>query len=186
MIVPEISRMLPPQSRTLFKTSREVVLDKVFRDRLAKEMVDWQQVRERGLAIMQWWELIVKPGIRRLAIQRSKELNKIKRSRMNCLLLKQSHFTKELQGGNWDALVLLKVIQGEIKDWYENESRKIILQSRVEDVQQSEKVRIFHHEQHIKHCKRSAILKLQTDQGVLTGHDECSQFLIKQVTELLG
>ena len=186
MTVPEICRALPPQSRPLFKTSPEVVSDQVFRDRLVKEMLDWQQVRERGLAILQWWELIVKPGIRRLAIQRSKEINKIKRSRMNCLLLKQSHFTKELLGGNWDTFVQLKVIQGEIKEWYENESRKVILQSRVEDVQQSERVRIFHHEQHVKHCKKSAILKLETDQGVLTGHEECSQFLIKQVTELLG
>ena len=59
----------------------------------------------------------------------------------------------------------------EIEEWYENESRKIVLQARVEDVQQSEKVRIFHHEQHVKHCKKSAILKLETENGLLVGHD---------------
>ena len=61
-----------------------------------------------------------------------------------------------------------------------------MLQSRVEDVQQSEKVRIFHHEQHIKHCKKSAILKLDTEDGILVGHDACSDYLVKQVTQLLG
>ena len=50
------------------------------------------------------------------------------------------------------------------------------IQSRVEDVQQSEKIRIFHHEQHAKHCKRSAILKLETELVLLTGHDACSDY----------
>ena len=186
MTVPEISRLLPPLSRPLFKISPEVVFDKVFRDRLVKEMFEWQQVRERGLDVMEWWEVMIKPGIRKLAIQRSKELNKIKRSRMNCLLLKQSYFTKELQRGALEYFVELKVVKDEIKEWYENESRKVVLQSRVEDIQQSEKVRIYHHEQHIKHCKKSAILKLDTEQGMLVGHDECSDFLVKQVSKLLG
>ena len=93
MTLPEFSRVLPPHSRPLFKTSPEVVHDKAFKVRLEKEMMEWQQVKERGLGVMQWWELIVKPGIRKLAIQRSKELNKCKRSRMNCMLLKQSFFT---------------------------------------------------------------------------------------------
>ena len=87
--VPEIDKILPPQCRPHFKTSPEVIMDKVFRDRLVMELVSWQQVRERGLAIMLWWEYIVKPGIRKLAIQRSKELNQEKRSRMNYLLFKQ-------------------------------------------------------------------------------------------------
>ena len=186
MTFPNMSKLLPPQTRPLFKTSPEVVHDKLFKARLEEHMVEWQQVRERGLPIMQWWELIVKPGIRRLAIQRSKELNKKKRSSMNCLLLKQSFFTKELQAGNLFRLVQLKQVQGEIQEWYECESRKIVLQSRVDDVQQSEKVRIFHHEQHIKHCRKSSILKLDTEEGVLVGHEACADFLMKQVIKLLG
>ena len=89
---------------------------------------------------MQWWEWIVKPGVRRLAIQRSKELNQLKRSRMNCLLLKQTFYTKELQAGSMSRLAQLKQVQSEIQEWYEAESRKVVLQSRVDDVQQSEKI----------------------------------------------
>ena len=105
---------------------------------------------------------------------------------MNCLLLKQSFFTKELQAGNMYRLGQLKQVQGEIKEWYENESRKVVLQSRVDDVQQSEKVRIFHHEQHIKHCRKSSILKLDTEEGVLVGHDALSDYLMNQVIMLLS
>ena len=61
-----------------------------------------------------------------------------------------------------------------------------MLQARVNDVQQSEKVRIFHHEQHIKLCKKSAILRLDTEEGLLAEHEACSEYLIDQVTRLLG
>ena len=89
--------------------------DKLFKIRLEKEMMEWKQVMERGLAVMQWWEWIVKPGIRRLAIQRSKELNQLKRSRMNCF------YTKELQAGSLSRLAQLRQVQTEIQEWYEAE-----------------------------------------------------------------
>ena len=83
-------------------------------------------------------------------------------------------------------LAQLKKVQREILEWYDCESRKVVLQSRVDDVQQSEKVCIYHHEQHVKHSKKSAILKLDTEDGVLVGHEACSDFLINRVTKLLG
>ena len=112
-----------------------MVLDKVFKERLSYEMQDWVKVKERGLAILPWWEVVVIPGIRRLAIDRGKEQKKCKRSRLNCLLMKRIYFTKELE-----MLGKLKEVKAEICEWFESESRKIILQSRVDDVQQSEKV----------------------------------------------
>ena len=47
------------------------------------------------------------------------------------------------------------------------------------------KVRIFHHEQHQKHLKRSAILRLETEHGLIEGHKDCSAYLEAQVAELL-
>ena len=70
-------------------------------------------------------------------------------------------------------------------EWYEEESRKVVVQSRVDDVQQSEKVRIYHHEQHKKNIKRTAIIKLQTEGGILVGHEACSTFLESQLAKLL-
>ena len=130
---------------------------------------------------------MVKPGIRQLALTRSKELNKSKRSRLNCLLMKQSYFTKELQSDNTNTTMFrrLKEIKAEICEWFESESRKVILQSRVDDVQQSEKVRIYHHEQHKKEMKRLAILKLDTGSRIIVGHEEVSAFLESQVADLL-
>ena len=99
--------------------------------------------------------------------------------------MKQGFFTREVQDGNMESLVSLRQVQSEIKEWYELESKKVVLQSRVYDVQLSEKVRIFHHEQHRKHVKRSAILKLQTSEGVIEGHTACSGYLHKEAAKLL-
>jgi hypothetical protein len=41
-------------------------------------MDKWQEVLQRGLSILDWWEIIVKPGIKRLAIGRLKEIKKQK------------------------------------------------------------------------------------------------------------
>jgi hypothetical protein len=69
----------PPQSQPNFKISSEVVNDKIFKKRLNTEF-GTSVVKDRGLAIVPWWEIVVKPGVQRLAINRSKELNTQKRS----------------------------------------------------------------------------------------------------------
>ena len=56
----------------------------------------------------------------------------------------------------------------------------------MDDYVESEKVRIFHHELHRKHLKKSSILKLTTDDLKLEGHNECSDFLEKSVSEILS
>ena len=72
-----------------------------------------------------------------------------------------------------------------IKQWYDQECFKIALQSRSDDIQISEKIRIYHHEIHQKLIKKSAILKLDTDDGLIEGHEACASFLINSVAQLL-
>ena len=47
--------------------------------RLAVNMKEWKEVRKFGVPVLTWWEVLVKPGIKKLAIERSKELNKERR-----------------------------------------------------------------------------------------------------------
>ena len=148
-------------------------------------MLDWQEVNDLGLDILSWWEIMVKPGIKKLAIQRSKELNREKRGELNLLLLRQAYLIRQLQKGQLQLLWELRAVQADITTWYENESQKVILQSRSDEVSTSEKVRIYHHELHKKSLKRSSILKLQTEVGLLEGHAECAKYLEDQVADLL-
>ena len=43
----------------------------------------------------------------------------------------------------------------------------------------------YHHENHKKKIRKSAILKLQTPDGVIEGHKLCSEFLEREVKNLL-
>ena len=57
-----------------------------------------------GLDVIPRWELIVKPGVKQLAIQRSKELNKDKRGELNLLFLRQAYLTRKIQLGSNERL----------------------------------------------------------------------------------
>ena len=188
--VPEaIERMCCPKSRPIFKVREEVVRDTEFHNRLKQAMEEWEYVRMEGLPVLQWWEIIVKPGIRKIAMNRSKEINQDRRSQLNFLLLHQTYLVRKIQHcqqqlwGTW--LRKLVCVQQQIQDWYRQASDKIKHQSRVDEFQVSEKTRIYHHEIHQKHLKKSSILKLQTESGLLEGHTSCAKFLENVVADLL-
>ena len=184
--IPErMARILSPRSRPLFKVKPEVIKDQLFKERLSQSMLDWEEVHDLGLDILTWWELLVKPGIKKLAIQRSKELNRERRGELNLLLLRQAYLTRRIQLGQFGKLGELRTVQQSIQLWYEKESEKIILQSRSDDINMNEKVRIYHHDIHKKSMKRSSILKLQTEKGLMDGHAQCASYLKDQVAELL-
>ena len=126
-----------------------------------------------------------KGGVKFLAIQRGKELKKEKLGVLNMLKLKQAYFTSQVQGNIANSLTELSVINGGISKWYQDESEKIKLMSRCEDLGENEKVRIFHHSQHQQFQKRSSILKLNTPQGTVTGHDACALALESNVSDHL-
>ena len=69
----------------------------------------------------------VKPGVKKLLIQRGKELNKEKSGQLNLLLLKQAYFVLKLQNGDKNQLAKLKEVQAEIQGWYERDCEKIKL-----------------------------------------------------------
>ena len=87
--------------------------------------------------------------------------------------------------GRFHLLSRYREIKLKIKKWYENESSKIKLQSKIDVLQDSENVRIYHHEIQQKNIKRSPILKLQTEQGLIESHFKCADYLEKSVSSLL-
>ena len=180
-----MARILSPRSRPLFKIGPTVIKDHIFQARLSESMTDWQEVHDLGLDIITWWELLVKPGIRKLAIQRSKEINRERRGELNLLFLRQAYLMRRIQLGNLVKLGEFRSVQEEIQLWYEKESKRVILQARAEDINLNEKVRIYHHDIHKKNIKKAAILKLQTERGLLQGHAECANYLEDQVADLL-
>ena len=79
----------------------------------------------------------------------------------------------------------LKKIHMQIEDWYHQESMKLKYQSQVEEHQTSETVRVYHHNLHRKQIKKTSILKLETGEGIIEGHEKCANYLEKLVEDLL-
>ena len=52
-------------------------------------MSRWKEIKERGLDTLKWWDMVVKPGIKKLAIERSKEVAKDRCGALNILFLRQ-------------------------------------------------------------------------------------------------
>jgi hypothetical protein len=112
-------------------------------------------------------------------------LNKERRNYLNLLLVRQAYLTRKIQLGIISRLSELKSVHLLIEAWYDQECSKIALQSRSDDIQQSEKIRIYHHEIHQKLIKKSSILKLDTEVGILEGHQACAEYLENSVADLL-
>ena len=148
-------------------------------------MADWESIRAFGMDSLLWWEVVVKPGIRRLGMVRGKQMAKDSRAELNLLLVRQAYLNKKVKGGQTDKLVELRNVHVLIQQWYQQQSEKIKNQSRASEFQESEKVTIYHHEIHKKAIRKSAILKLQTPGGVIEGHALCSAFLEQEVKNLL-
>ena len=88
-------------------------------------MADWREVKDLGLDVLKWWELVVKPGIKKLAIQRSKQLNKEKNGELNMLLLRQAYLARKLQGGDLSQYAELRCVQVQIQSWYEKNLKRL-------------------------------------------------------------
>ena len=187
-LVPDsFAQVISPKCRPSFRVKAEVIRDNVFKERLAAAVQGWERVRsfQTGSGILSWWEHLVKPGIRKLALDRNKEMNICRKEVLNLLLIRQAYLTRKLQQGLTNKLGELKEVHILIEAWYHQESEKVQHQSRLDEFQRDEKTTLYHHELLRKVIKKSSILKLQTDHGLLEGHEQCSEYLEKTVEDLL-
>ena len=68
-------KLSSPKSKPLFKSKPDVIQDPIFKQKLKENFLLWSQVKNNGLDCLSWWELVVKPGVKKLLIDRSRELN---------------------------------------------------------------------------------------------------------------
>ena len=176
-----LARLMAPKAKPHFKIPPHVVDDDTFREKLSQEFMAWQQVRENGANVLKWWEYMVKPGICHLAKSRAAELQKQRCGQLNLLYLRQSYLASRVRGGDFASTSGLYEINSRISKWYEQESQKIILYSRAEDINKNEKVRVYHHALHRKFINKSSILKLESPSGIVEGHENCARALEENV-----
>ena len=69
----------------------EVINDQLFQESLAEAMVGWKEIRAFGMETLQWWEVVVKPGVKKLGMLRERKLRKVSRDKLNLLLVRQAY-----------------------------------------------------------------------------------------------
>ena len=67
-------------------------------------MITWKRIKSFGMETLQWWEVIVKPGIVKLAKSRSKQITRERKEELNLLLVRQAYLNKKVKLGNFDLL----------------------------------------------------------------------------------
>ena len=131
------SKMVCPNTRPSFKLKDEVIHDAEFQESLAKAMSDWQNIKAFGMNTLLWWEVVVKPGIKKLGVQRGKQMSKDSRAELNLFLVRQAYLNKKVKLGQTDLLVQLNNVHYLIQGWYEKQCEKIKIQSRKTEFQES-------------------------------------------------
>ena len=188
IVPPNFSKIISPKSRPSFKIRAEVIMDNIYKERLTASFQMWKRVKDfqhQGSGVLSWWEHLVKPGIRKLALERNKEINRDRKEVLNLLLIRQAYLTRKLQQGMRLKLGELKEVHLLIDSWYQQEGEKVQYQSRVNEFIKDEKTTLYHHELLNKVIKKTSILRLQTEKGLLEGHDECASYLESSVGDLL-
>ena len=65
-----------PRHPSSFKISNEISRDPFFIQQVSQSVSEWKKILSNGLDILKWWDLVVKPGLRRIAVQRNRQLRK--------------------------------------------------------------------------------------------------------------
>ena len=181
----QFNRLSCPRGNYTFRIKAEVVNDSMFQGRLKEALLGWLNIKSFGLDVLVWWENIVKPGIKKLAQTRSREMLKQSKGELNLFRLRQIYLNRKLSLGETWRLAELKKIHLQIEEWYSKECNKIKYQSQVAEHLVDEKVRVYHHELHKRRTRKTSILKLQTSTGMIEGHTACAEFLERTVENLL-
>ena len=112
-----LSRHFTPKSKPAFKISPSVVNDEIFINKLEYSMRQWQEVKDNGVEVLQWWEYLVKTGIKQLALARTKELKKQRMGKLNILKLRQVNLTNKVNNMQLNLLAELKLVNLIISEW---------------------------------------------------------------------
>ena len=124
-----------PKASQQFKIKDEIIYDSIFKSRVNLAMSDWRIMLSHGLSVLTWWELVVKPGLKSLAMERRREMNDEQRGELNMLLIQQAYIVKKHKyiHPDLESLTDLHSVQSRIRSWYDRRSSKFQIQTRKDE-----------------------------------------------------
>ena len=112
---------------------------------------------------MDWRELLVKPSIKKIAIDRTREINKSNTRCPNSLYLKQIYFKNLFHQSNQTIYKKNLETNFEINSWLDEEEKNILIHINLKEITESKQIHMYHHEIRKKKVTKSAILELKSE-----------------------
>ena len=170
-----------PKPKPSFKIHPNIVDDPDFQFELKSKLEKWRENKKKfNYDTINWWEVVIKPGIKNLAVIFTKKRNESKYGKLNMLYLKQKYFQNKIEEGKKEHLADLKLINFEIKEWFIEEAKATILLINAREVEENETLNLYQHDLHKKKIKRAAISTLATPNGLINGHKNVQISLLKK------
>ena len=179
------NRHSEPSFKSHFKISPDIARDDEFKKEVARIVQGWEGAKSL-MPLIEWWELL-KIDIRNAAKKMNQERERKRKSLLNYLTLSQIHLARKVAKGEFSLMEQLKTIQIKINDWLEQEAEKVKLKAKLRNIEESEKVSIYHHEKLRRETNKNKIMKLKTEDGkVIEGHEKCANLLNNEAKEMFG
>ena len=177
------------RKRSLYKIKHFVIEDAIFQNNVRDSFQDWLLLKD-GLSPTFWWENIVKPGIKEIALSREKEINGQRRRKIAALQLRLSYHLRTLKNCTTEDFVecvsKLENVKAEIKLFYQERAKIILLQNRAEVFDMSDETKLYHYESLNNYVTKSEIKKIEVNGCIYEGQDEIENAINRSLEDSMS
>ena len=179
------------KGKSIYKIKYFIVDDKIFQERVEHAFAEWLETKE-GLCPIFWWENVVKPGIKTLAIKREKEITKQRRMELEALQLKLSFYMKKVRNSidNDEEFVRMLAKYEEAKknlqNHYQERAKIILYQNKAEEFDMSDTTKIYHFESLKNYVKSTKIDKLEVEGKIYEGHKNIENIINEKLADTMS
>jgi len=150
------------RKKSLYKIKHFVIEDDIFQNNVRISFPEWIILKD-GLSPTFWWENIVKPGIKSIALSREKEINEKRRRKLAALQLRLSYHLRTLKkcapAEFVECVCKLENVKAEMKLFYQERAKIILMQNKAKVFDMSDETKLYHYESLNNYVTKSEIKK---------------------------
>ena len=164
-----------PRRRSIYKIKHWLLNDTIFLDSIRQEFDSWSELKDHFSPIY-FWEEVVKPGVRKIAIKREKEINQERNQELQALQLKLDFHLSRLRENDdstfAECLSNYESAKKNLKDFYFKRAKIILYQNRAEIFDMSDTTKIYHYESLNNYIKQSCFDKIEVDNKIFESQED--------------
>ena len=186
---PAVKKKNESRRRALYKIKHFVVEDDLFQKSVRVSLQEWLLIKN-GLTPTFWWENVVKPEIKALALSREKEINLQRRRKLAALQLRLSYHLRNLKKCTSDKFVecvtKLDNIKAEMQSFYQERAKIILIQNRAEVFDMSDETKLYHFESLNSYVTKSEITRIEVDDCIYEGQKNIENVINKSLEKSMS